>query len=65
MGFPTDTNFVLIGYKRRCRIFKYLLQKFYGIKEARENVAKDQVDLLSIRGAMAIAAKAGYLNEKF
>jgi 2-dehydro-3-deoxygalactonokinase len=62
LGFPADTGFVLIGYKRRCRIFKYLLQKFYGIKEVQEIVAEEQIDLLSIRGAVAIAAKAGYLG---
>jgi 2-dehydro-3-deoxygalactonokinase len=63
LGFPSDTGFVLIGYKRRCRIFKYLLQKFYGIKEVKEIVAEAQVDLLSIRGAVAIAGKGGYLKE--
>jgi 2-dehydro-3-deoxygalactonokinase len=63
LGFPADTAFMLIGYKRRCRIFKYLLQKYYGIKEVRKIVNKDQVDLLSIRGALAIAEKAGYLKE--
>jgi 2-dehydro-3-deoxygalactonokinase len=62
LGFPPDAGFVLIGYKRRCRIFKYLLQKFYGIKEVQEIVAEDQIDLLSIRGAVAIAAKAEYLG---
>jgi 2-dehydro-3-deoxygalactonokinase len=64
LGFPEDINFVLVGYKQRCRIFKYLLQKYYGIKVVQEIVAKDQVDLLNIRGAVAIAAKAGYLNGK-
>jgi 2-dehydro-3-deoxygalactonokinase len=63
LGFPTDTAFMLIGYKRRCRIFKYLLQKYFGSKDVREIVAKDRIDLLSIRGAMAIAEKAGYLQE--
>jgi 2-dehydro-3-deoxygalactonokinase len=63
LEFPVDTGFVLIGYKRRCRIFKYLLQKFFGIQEVREIVTKDEVDLLSIRGAMAIARQAGYLQE--
>jgi 2-dehydro-3-deoxygalactonokinase len=62
LGFPENTGFVLIGYKRRCRIFKYLLQKYFGIKDVREIVAKDRIDLLSIRGAMAIAKKAGYLG---
>jgi 2-dehydro-3-deoxygalactonokinase len=62
LGFPSKTSFVLIGYKRRCRIFKYLLQKFYGIKQVQEIIEKDQVDLLSIRGAIAIAEKAGYLE---
>jgi 2-dehydro-3-deoxygalactonokinase len=64
LGFPKDTAFMLIGYQRRCRICKYLLQKYFGSKDVREIVAKDQVDLLSIKGAMAIAAKAGYLPDE-
>jgi len=62
LDFPKETNFVLVGYKRRCNIFKYLLEKFYGIKEIKEIVEKDRVDMLSIRGAIAVAEKAGYLR---
>jgi 2-dehydro-3-deoxygalactonokinase len=62
LNLPKKATFVLIGYKRRCKIFKYLLQKFYGITEVKEIFEKDEVDMLSIRGAVTIAEKAGYLK---
>jgi len=62
LGLSKKATFVLIGYKRRCKIFKYLLQKYFGITEVKEIFEKDEVDMLSIRGAVTIAEKAGYLK---
>lgn len=59
--FPKQTAYVLIGHKRRCNIFKYLLEKHYGVTDIQE-IYEDKVDSLSIGGAIAIAEKAGYLR---
>ncbi len=63
VDFPHNTDFVLIGQKRRCRIFNYLLRKYCGITgDIREIFEEDQVDMLSIQGAIHIAELAGYLG---
>jgi len=62
--FPTDTPFVLIGHTSRCRIFRYLLMRHCGIaREIRMITDAGEIDQLSIAGAVAIARRAGYLQE--
>jgi 2-dehydro-3-deoxygalactonokinase len=63
LGFAADTPFVLVGHPARCRIFRYILSRHYGV--TREICAfsdPEQVDRLAILGAVAIAKRAGYLT---
>jgi 2-dehydro-3-deoxygalactonokinase len=61
LNFPLKSSFVLIGYKRRCDIFKYLIERYYGITDVKVIFEKTKVDMLSIKGAVTIAQKAGYV----
>jgi 2-dehydro-3-deoxygalactonokinase len=64
IDFPTDTPFVLIGHTSRCRIFRYLLMRHWGVaREIRMITDPGEIDQLSIAGAVAIARRAGYLQE--
>jgi len=64
LGFATDTPFVLVGHPARCRIFRHMLGRHYGVaREIREVSDPDQVDRLAILGAVAIAQRAGYLYQ--
>ncbi len=59
-----ETNFVLVGHSRRCRILKYFLIKHYNIKKEIQIIfKKEEIDQLGISGAISIAQKAGYLEE--
>ena len=63
LGFSTDTPFVLIGPASRCATFRYLLTRYLGRgREIREVSDSDDVDRLSILGAVAVARRAGYLE---
>jgi len=63
LGFAGDTPFVLIGRATRCAIFRYLLTRYVGLaQEIREVSDADDVDRLSILGAVAVAHRAGYLE---
>jgi 2-dehydro-3-deoxygalactonokinase len=62
LNFPVKTNFILVGSKRRCSIYEYMLKK-------KKQVAKDiltitdtgEIDSLSIKGVLYLAKKAGLL----
>jgi hypothetical protein len=61
-GFPIDTTFVLVGQPGRCRVFRHLLEKHH--KRARAIACitdPEEIDRLSIHGAVVIAREAGYL----
>lgn len=62
-----NNNFVLIGQRERCRIFSYLLKSYFEINNITSISEKNEVDNLSIAGAVKIAKKAkifgGALNE--
>ncbi|MEA3454572.1 MAG: 2-dehydro-3-deoxygalactonokinase [Candidatus Caldatribacteriota bacterium] len=59
-----ETNFVLVGHYRRCRLLKHFLIKHYHIKkEIRIIFKKEEIDQLGINGAINIAQKAGYLKK--
>lgn len=63
VGFSADTPFVLIGHASRCRIFRYLLTRYLGVtREIREITDPEEIDRLSITGAITIARRAGYLK---
>jgi len=59
-----DTPFVLVGHPARCRIFRYILSRHYGVtREICELSDPEQVDRLAILGAVTIAQRAGYLPQ--
>ncbi len=62
--FPWNCDFVIIGQKIRCKIFSYLLNKYY-IKDKNIHCIynEENIDNLSIEGSIAIAQKAGCLNQ--
>ncbi|NLJ80970.1 MAG: hypothetical protein GX335_08100 [Firmicutes bacterium] len=62
LGLSKKGPFVLIGHKRRCEVFAYLLKKFHGVSVIRQIHKEEEIDMLNIRGAAAIAAQAGYLD---
>jgi 2-dehydro-3-deoxygalactonokinase len=63
LGFPMDTPFILIGPFSRCRIFQYLLARHARFtREVRAVSDAEEVDRLSILGAVAIAQRAGHLT---
>lgn len=63
MGFPRRTDFVLIGRKERCELYRYLLgRKFETPGQIRAITEKAEIDMLNIRGTIALAKKAGLLE---
>jgi 2-dehydro-3-deoxygalactonokinase len=62
LGFAADGPFVLIGHPSRCRVFEYLLARYAGAGGRISAVSRaEEVDRLSILGAVAVAQGAGYL----
>jgi len=62
LNFSRDCTFVLVGHKIRCDIMKYLLNKHYKINSIKCINQKEEIDDLSIQGAIAIARKTGHLK---
>ena len=63
MGFPSDSGFLLIGAERRCRIYEYLFREKLNIRtEIRTLTTAEEIDSLSIRGALFLAKKAGLIK---
>lgn len=62
LNFPIETNYILIGPKRRSLIYKHLLREKIGIKKdiLTINNAKD-IDMLSIKGSIFLAKIAKLL----
>lgn len=60
MGLERDTPYVLIGDHHRCTLYKHLLTAKLGIQRP-VSIISDiaTVDSLSIRGALAVSARAG------
>ena len=62
MGFPRNCPLILIGSPRRCRVFKAVLGRALPSGLSVTSIsAADEVDRLSIEGAVVIARKAGWL----
>ncbi|MGM0603377.1 MAG: 2-dehydro-3-deoxygalactonokinase [Bacillota bacterium] len=57
-NMPLNNNFVLIGQKERCKIFSYLLKKYFCIDNITQIFKETEVNNLSIAGAVKIAKKA-------
>jgi len=59
----SDSNFILIGHERRCRLLKHFLSKRYNIEREIQTIyKKEEIDQLGINGAISIAEAAGYLK---
>ena len=53
-----------MGSKERSRLYSYLLKEKYGIKNYIKQINEEnEIDRLSIDGAIEVAKKAGYLRE--
>ena len=57
------SNFILIGHAQRCRVYDYLLRHMPGNSNCSVHCITDpiEIDLLSIRGALTLAKKAGII----
>jgi 2-dehydro-3-deoxygalactonokinase len=63
LGFDKYNSFVLVGDKKRSGIYKYLLEeKVKGTPDIKQICEQDEIDRLSIDGAIEVAKKAGYLT---
>jgi 2-dehydro-3-deoxygalactonokinase len=63
LGFATDAPMVLIGAPARCGLFRFLLRRQQGSDRViREVTRSEEVDRLSILGAVSVAQSAGYLR---
>jgi 2-dehydro-3-deoxygalactonokinase len=61
LGYPLDTDFVLVGHKERCKIYEGLVRtKVPGSKTIRSIYDKDEVDQIAINGALAVLDKAEF-----
>jgi len=64
LNLSLSRNFVLIGRKIRCKIFSYLLNKYYkNIENVKSIYNEEKISNLSIEGAITIVKKAGYIKE--
>jgi 2-dehydro-3-deoxygalactonokinase len=58
----STARYMLIGMKRRCRIYTHLLEKRTGMARSVTSITDEaEIDQLSIRGVISIARKAGAL----
>ncbi len=56
MQFPTDTGYVLIGKRRRSRIYEYLLRSVIRVEKDILFISdEDEIDLLGVKGAFYLA----------
>ena len=63
LGYPLKTRYFLIGSPKRCRIYRYMLEKKMAVaEEVLVMTEPDEIDTLSIRGAIALAEIAGLFN---
>jgi 2-dehydro-3-deoxygalactonokinase len=62
LNFPLDTSFILCGSKRRCAIYDYLLREKVKInKDILAIRDTEDIDMLSVKGAVYIARTAGLI----
>jgi 2-dehydro-3-deoxygalactonokinase len=61
-NFPVRSHFILVGSKPRCSIYAYMLKrKMQVAKDILSITDTDEIDLLSIKGVLHLAKKAGLL----
>ncbi|MBW1791246.1 MAG: hypothetical protein JRJ14_03115, partial [Deltaproteobacteria bacterium] len=64
LRYPVDTNYILIGAERRCRIYKHILRIQAGVKGHINTITDvEKIDSLSIHGVLDLAGKAGLLDD--
>ncbi|MBD3306537.1 hypothetical protein GF339_09055 [candidate division KSB3 bacterium] len=62
LGFPLETDVILVGDARRCRLYDYLLREKIGSHKEIVTISNPQdIDQLSIKGAIYLAHTAGLL----
>lgn len=62
LGFELDTDIILIGHKERCRIYEYLIKQRKGFNNKITSIwNKEDIDLLSVNGAIEIAQRTKIL----
>ena len=60
----SESNFILVGHERRCRLLKYFLTKHCNIEREIQTIyKKEEIDQLGVNGAVSIAELAGYLKK--
>ncbi len=63
LGFKRASTFVLVGHRERSKLYGYLLKEKYGaIKHIQQITEEDEIDRLSIDGAISVAKRAGPLR---
>lgn len=60
-GLSTNNKFVLVGQKRRSEIFTHLLENHHNPQKIKKITDDEEVESLSIEGALAIGKKAGII----
>jgi len=64
LGYPVDTNYILVGPERRCRIYEHILKKRAGVTGYIKTITDvEEIDSLSIHGVLDLAGKAGLLDD--
>ncbi len=64
VGFDRESKIVIVGKKDRSDIYKYLLETKYGVTQEVEQIYReDEIDRLSISGAVTIAREAGIFKK--
>ena len=62
LKFPLDTNFILCGSEGRCAIYDYLLREKAKInRDILAIISTEDIDMLSVKGAIYIAKTAGLI----
>ncbi|MBN2324817.1 MAG: 2-dehydro-3-deoxygalactonokinase [Spirochaetes bacterium] len=62
LGFPHETDYVLVGENKRCSLYEYLLKKKLPHKKNILKITSEvDIDRLTINGSFHIAKKAGLL----
>lgn len=64
LGFNKNSSYVLVGHKERSKLYSYLLKEKCGVERYIKQINEEnEIDRLSIDGAITVAKKAGYFKE--
>lgn len=62
-GIREVSDIILVGKEERCRLYEYILQKKFPASCIRSISDEKEIDELSIQGILAIARRAGIVDE--